>query len=162
MYTTSNYSIRLLEYLTAVFYLSREKRQNVRGVDMSRYLSVSRAAVSGKVRLLTRYGLVSHQSYGTVKLTKKGLVVLKDFVMTQRMWYEFFVDILGVQSSQAVKAVSSMYKFPKAVEQRFIAFLTSKRGIIYENNCSCMTLSGSSVAESLCRFCKMQIKRIKS
>jgi len=82
------------DYLKAIYELSRETGSAVTTEVASR-LAVATASVSAMVRRLTGQGLVSHERYGALRLTKKGRTVALQTVRRHRVIEAYLVTALG-------------------------------------------------------------------
>jgi DtxR family Mn-dependent transcriptional regulator len=82
------------DYLKAIYELSRETGSAVTTEVASR-LAVATASVSAMVRRLTGQGLVAHERYGALRLTKKGRTVALQMVRRHRVIEAYLVDALG-------------------------------------------------------------------
>lgn len=82
------------DYLKAIYELSRETGSAVTTEVASR-LAVATASVSAMVRRLTGQGLVSHERYGALRLTKKGRAVALQTVRRHRVIEAYLVAALG-------------------------------------------------------------------
>jgi DtxR family Mn-dependent transcriptional regulator len=90
----SIYTVSVEDYLKAIFELSRASGSAVTSEVASR-LHVASASVSAMVRRLTGQGLVSHERYGALQLTKKGRTVALQLVRRHRVIEAYLVTALG-------------------------------------------------------------------
>jgi len=90
----SIYTVSVEDYLKAIFELSRATGSAVTSEVASR-LAVASASVSAMVRRLTGQGLVSHERYGALRLTKKGRTVALQLVRRHRVIEAYLVTALG-------------------------------------------------------------------
>ena len=90
----TTYTMSVEDYLKAIFELSRATGSAVTTEVASR-LAVASASVSAMVRRLTGQGLVSHERYGALKLTKKGRSVALQLVRRHRVIEAYLVTALG-------------------------------------------------------------------
>jgi DtxR family Mn-dependent transcriptional regulator len=90
----TTYTMSVEDYLKAIFELSRTTGSAVTTEVASR-LAVASASVSAMVRRLTGQGLVSHERYGALKLTKKGRSVALQLVRRHRVIEAYLVTALG-------------------------------------------------------------------
>ena len=82
------------DYLKAIYDLSRESGSAATTAVAAR-LDVAPASVSAMVRRLTGQGMVSHQRYGGLRLTKKGRTVTLQLVRRHRVIEAYLVRALG-------------------------------------------------------------------
>ena len=97
----TTYTMSVEDYLKAIFELSRATGSAVTTEVASR-LAVASASVSAMVRRLTGQGLVSHERYGALKLTKKGRSVALQLVRRHRVFVDSGVDIAVLSRILAV------------------------------------------------------------
>ncbi|HYQ89372.1 MAG TPA: metal-dependent transcriptional regulator [Candidatus Binatia bacterium] len=90
----SIYTVSVEDYLKAIFELSQATGSAVTSEVASR-LAVASASVSAMVRRLTGQGLVSHERYGALRLTKKGRTVALQLVRRHRVIEAYLVTALG-------------------------------------------------------------------
>jgi len=90
----SIYTVSVEDYLKSIFELSRATGSAVTSEVASR-LGVASASVSAMVRRLTGQGLVSHERYGALRLTKKGRTVALQLVRRHRVIEAYLVTALG-------------------------------------------------------------------
>jgi DtxR family Mn-dependent transcriptional regulator len=90
----SIYTVSVEDYLKAIFELSRATGSAATSEVASR-LAVASASVSAMVRRLTGQGLVSHERYGALRLTKKGRTVALQLVRRHRVIEAYLVTALG-------------------------------------------------------------------
>jgi DtxR family Mn-dependent transcriptional regulator len=82
------------DYLKAIYELSRETGSAVTTEVASR-LAVASASVSAMVRRLTGQGLVAHERYGALRLTKKGRTAALQMLRRHRVIESYLVSALG-------------------------------------------------------------------
>jgi len=90
----SIYTMSVEDYLKAIYELSQKTGSAVTTEVASR-LAVATASVSAMVRRLTGQGLVSHERYGALRLTKKGRSVALQMVRRHRVIEAYLVTALG-------------------------------------------------------------------
>ena len=88
------------DYLEAIAML-REEQRVVRVSHISRMLGVSMPSVTSALKRLTEEGLVDHEPYGHVELTKEGAKIAKDVLHSHEALRQFLTDILGVDAETA-------------------------------------------------------------
>lgn len=136
------------DYLEAIVNLSEDGAKTVRSTDIACLLAVSRASVTGALRLLRDKGLALYEPYGTVTLTELGQRIGKEVVERHRVLTSFFETVLGVEPDQAQEAACRVEHVvnPKIVVRltRFVEFVGQGRR------------QGVDVAEEFQRFCTSQ------
>lgn len=96
-------SASLEDYLEAIYNLICQHKV-ARSKDIAVTLSVSRASVTGALKLLNSKGLVDYQPYGFIGLTEKGRQQAESIVRRHNIIESFFVNVLGVEQSVAEQA----------------------------------------------------------
>jgi len=89
-------SSSLEDYLEAIAYLKKGKG-SAKVSDIGRCQRVKNSSVNAAVANLVRKGLVTHERYGTVVLTPKGVRLAEDVQNRHDAIYEFLHEILGVE-----------------------------------------------------------------
>jgi|TARA_B100001971_G_C18197088_1_gene542161 DtxR family Mn-dependent transcriptional regulator len=85
------------DYLRAIYhFLEEENKTEVKSVDISDYLNLSKATVSEMLKKLMKEGLIQSAHYGKIKLTKKGLVESKDITKKHRIIEVFLSTTLNI------------------------------------------------------------------
>jgi len=96
-------SASLEDYLEAIFRLSGDGRQ-ARSKAIAERLGVSRASVTGALRLLKKKGLANYRPYDGVTLTPAGQEAAAEVDRKHRILKSFFGQVLGVDPDTARKA----------------------------------------------------------
>ncbi|NUN11364.1 metal-dependent transcriptional regulator [Candidatus Micrarchaeota archaeon] len=87
------------DYVRAIFVLS-ERNQEVRSKDLVSYLEVKKNTVSHMLSALRDEGFVSFQNYGSISLTKKGLLLAKQLTAKHRLIELFLTKVLKRNPSE--------------------------------------------------------------
>jgi len=105
MLTTKNASLSasLEDYLEAIFNLSGQSKV-ARSKDIARLLGVSRASVTGALRVLKEKGLANYKPYDSVTLTEAGQAAAAEVVRRHNILKSFFVNVLGIKTDLAQNA----------------------------------------------------------
>jgi DtxR family transcriptional regulator, Mn-dependent transcriptional regulator len=119
MTMTKQLSSSLEDYLEAIYNLSQAGKV-ARGRDIADILGVTRASVTGALKLLCDRGLIDYQPYGQIQLTGKGLQLARSVVNRHNIIESFFVNVLGVDRQTAEQAAC---KAEHALGQKVIARL---------------------------------------
>jgi len=116
-------SASLEDYLEAIYNLSRWSRVP-RSKDIAEQLGVSRASVTGAMRLLKEKGMVHYEPYDHATLTKAGQAAARDVVTKHNILKSFFIDVLGLSADVAQQAACRAEHAlgPKVIAQ-FLAFI---------------------------------------
>lgn len=116
-------SASLEDYLEAIFNLSNETG-SARSRDMAKLLSVSKASVTGALRMLGKRGLVNYEPYGFVSLTKAGQIKAAAVAKKHDVIKSFFVDVLGVdEESAADAACKAEHTLGKPIIGKLMSFI---------------------------------------
>ncbi len=83
------------DILEAIYIISKQKKV-VRVKDIARSLNSNNASVVTYLKSLSQKGLVKHEHYGYVELTKKGKHIAEDMYRRHQLLYEFFRETLGL------------------------------------------------------------------
>jgi DtxR family Mn-dependent transcriptional regulator len=97
---TNTLSSGLEDYIEAI-YISSINNENLKGADLARKLSVSRASVSEALAKLVSKGLIKYNSYEAISLTKQGKSEAQRVYSKHHILKEFFEDVLNVSSQEA-------------------------------------------------------------
>ncbi len=91
------YTISVEDYLKSIYELSRPAGPSgsAAASEVAARLGVAPPSVSAMVRRLVRQGLVSHEPYGGLNLTKKGRAVALQLVRRHRVIEAYLVTALG-------------------------------------------------------------------
>ena len=93
-------SASLEDYLEAIFNLSKESNI-ARSKDIAKSLGVSRASVTGALRVLKEKGLANYKPYDYVTLTETGQATAAEIAKKHKIIASFFIDVLGIESNIA-------------------------------------------------------------
>ena len=88
------------DYLETILTV-KTSRGEVRPIDISNEMGVSRASVTKAIGALAADGLVIHQKYGSVDLTEEGLAIAESVLGTHHTLKRFLIDVLGMDSETA-------------------------------------------------------------
>lgn len=91
------------KYLEGIYRL-QEKNGVARTGDIVKLLKVAPGTVTNTVRRLKREGLVAHEPYRGVKLTKEGRKIALRMIRRHRLSERLLTDILHVEWSKAHEA----------------------------------------------------------
>ncbi len=97
---TQKLSASLEDYLEAIYNLQADGEQ-ARSKDIAENLDVSRASVTGALRLLKQKQLVNYQPYDAVTLTNAGKDAAAEVARRHNVLKYFLIKILGVQPEAA-------------------------------------------------------------
>jgi len=115
------------DYLEAILVISLEKKW-VRVSDLADYLGVKMSSVAAGIRFLAENGLVNHEKYGYIELTREGVRVAEQVYARHKTLYKFLHDFLGLSEPVAwrdacrmehvldAKTMKRLLKFLKFIE----------------------------------------------
>ena len=99
----ANLSSSLEDYLEAIFNLAKESNI-ARSKDIAKSLGVSRASVTGALRVLKEKGLANYKPYDYVTLTETGQAAAAEIAKKHKILKSFFIDVLGIETKIAQEA----------------------------------------------------------
>ncbi len=97
----------LEDYLESIFITSLNKRI-VRVKDIVRHLNVKTSSVVAALRTLAEKKLITHEKYGYVDLTEKGIEIGKSIYERHKLLTKFFNEILGIDLKTSAKDACSI------------------------------------------------------
>ena len=97
----------LENYLETIGMLIR-KNKIARVKDISKELKVKNPSVNIALNILADKGLVIHEKYGYVELTKEGKQIADDIQYKEDVLLRFFTEVLGVDKEVALKDACRM------------------------------------------------------
>jgi len=95
------------DYLEAILVISLEKKW-VRVSDLADYLGVKMSSVATGIRFLVEKGLVNHEKYGYIELTREGVRVAEQVYARHKTLYKFLHDFLGLSEPVAWRDACQM------------------------------------------------------
>lgn len=117
----ANLSSNMEDYLEAISIASAQNGA-ARVKDIRTLMNVKTPSVSGALQVLAKQGLVTHERYGRVQLTKAGQVIACEVKKRHVTISSFLKDIVGVSQSAAeidackIEHVLSKETFKKLME----------------------------------------------
>lgn len=78
-----------------------ECNKNIRAIDISKELNVSRASVTEAMKKLAKKGFVNYDKYGAISLTENGKNIAMNVVSKHKILQIFFEKILGLTQTEA-------------------------------------------------------------
>jgi DtxR family Mn-dependent transcriptional regulator len=99
----ANLSSSLEDYLEAIFNLAKDSNI-ARSKDIAKSLGVSRASVTGALRVLKEKGLANYKPYDYVTLTEAGRETAAEVAKKHKILKSFFIDVLGIDPNIAQEA----------------------------------------------------------
>ena len=90
----------LEDYLEIICNFENSKRQ-IKAIDISKELNISRASVTEALKKLAEKGLLNYGRYETISLTDEGKIIAQKVVSKHFILQKFFEQILGLSSEEA-------------------------------------------------------------
>lgn len=95
------------DYLETILQLYIEKGE-IRSVDISERMSVTRPSVNRAINVLKDSGLVTHEKYAKIHLTPQGMRLAKAVTSRHRVLKRFLKEVLGVNEEAAEEDACKM------------------------------------------------------
>jgi DtxR family Mn-dependent transcriptional regulator len=147
-----NLSSSLEDYLEAIFNLASESNI-ARSKDIAELLGVSRASVTGALRVLKKKGLANYKPYDYVTLTESGQATAAEIVRKHNILKAFFMNVLGIESDLAQQAAC---KAEHALGPEIIARLLCFIDFVTQTG-----TNGRNFVDEFQQFFKTERKRLK-
>lgn len=142
---SKNLSASLEDYLEAIFNLAGESNF-ARSRDIAKQLGVSRASVTGALRVLKKKGLANYKPYDYVTLTKQGKATATEIAKKHEILKSFFVDILGVDRDIAQQAAcKAEHELGSEIIAKLLSFIEF---VTYSSK------NGRNLTDEFRKFCK--------
>ena len=142
-------SASLEDYLEAIFNLASESNI-ARSKDIAKLLGVSRASVTGALRILKKKGLANYKPYDYVTLTESGQAAAAEIAERHGILKSFFINVLGIEADVAQEAAC---KAEHALGPEIIGKLLSFIEFVNQNS-----KNGCDLADEFQKFCKSRNK----
>jgi len=134
----------LEDYLEQILMIIGE-RKIARVRDIAKGLSVKEASVNNAIRILKEAGLITHEPYEQIELTRKGIRVAKNILKRHRMLKSFFRSILGVDERTATRDACKIEHYLSQKTTRRLFALVEFLGTC--TNCDKFLNSGFGIAD---------------
>ena len=122
-------SASLEDYLEAIYLINQNKKV-VRVKEVAKFLDVKTPSVVDAVSKLSEKGLVVHEKYGYLTLSKKGNDVAKIIYNKHEQIFKFLNEVLGIDEETSQKDACSLehHISKDSMEKmvKFMKFLESK------------------------------------
>jgi len=146
----ANLSSSLEDYLESIFNLSKESNI-ARSKDIAKSLGVSRASVTGALRVLKGKGLANYKPYDYVTLTEIGKTVAAEIAQKHNILEFFFIDFLGIEPNTAQDAAcKAEHTLGPEIIEKLLCFIK----FVSHSNENGFDLSGQFQT-----FCKKQMSK---
>lgn len=144
-----NLSASLEDYLEAIFNLAGESNF-ARSRDIAKQLGVSRASVTGALRVLKKKGLANYKPYDYVTLTEQGRAAATEIAKKHEILKSFFVNVLGIETKLAQQAAcKAEHELGPGIIAKLLCFIE------FVNESS---ENGRDLAAEFQKFCKSRIQ----
>jgi DtxR family Mn-dependent transcriptional regulator len=115
------------DYLEAIL-LTMSKEGTSRVTDIKTLLNVKTPSVTGALRVLVKAGLIEHEKYGRVTLTKKGGAIAKEVKKKHMIISSFLRDIVGVSPNTAdIDACKIEHTLSRETFKKLTAFVEENK-----------------------------------
>ena len=145
-------SASLEDYLEAIFNLAGDNNI-ARSKDIAERLSVSRASVTGALRILKKKGMANYKPYDYISLTQSGRAAAAEIANRHEILKSFFADVLGVKPAIAKEAAC---KAEHALGPEIIAKLLSFIEFVGQGG-----KNGNDFMVEFRKFCKRRNRKTK-
>lgn len=78
-----------------------EAEKNIRAIDISKELKISRASATEALKKLASKGFINYERYETISLTESGKNIAQKVVSKHRILQNFFENILNLPEEEA-------------------------------------------------------------
>lgn len=120
-----NISASMQDYLETILEIEK-KEESVRITDIAKKMNIAKASVNQTVKKLKSMGLVRHQTYGPVELTKSGKELALKVRERHVLIKKFLVNVLEVDPNIAEEDACLMeHVVSRQTMERLTIFLTS-------------------------------------
>lgn len=82
------------DYLRGIYYLHQKYQRDVKPVELARYLNLTKQTVTGRLQNLVKNGLVAHEHYGKIVLTKQAEEIAQKLTYKHRLIEVFLYSLL--------------------------------------------------------------------
>jgi len=143
----STLSPSLEDYLEAIWVVGLRSAP-VRVKDLGEFLKVATSSVVGALKALAERGLVVHERYGYVQLTREGKVRAKEIYERHRTLVKFFNGLLGIElevavvdacriehhvDSETMRRIEELVKYVESKEEDQLSWLGEFRKTVEES-----------------------------
>jgi DtxR family Mn-dependent transcriptional regulator len=122
------HSASIEDYLEAIMLLS-ENGEKVTVTRISHAMGVKKPSVTSAITRLVENGLATHEKYGEIHLTGKGLKTACDVYKRHQALKRFLIDILDIKEDVASEDACRMEHYLSSVSMerldKFIEYVTS-------------------------------------
>jgi len=113
----------LEDYLEGIYIINIGKKV-VRVKELAEFLKVKTPSVVDAVSKLEKRGLVNHEKYGYLSLSREGISVAKSIYNKHEYIYKFLNEVLGVDEDNSEKdACGIEHHISKATLNKIVKFM---------------------------------------
>ena len=132
------------DYLEAIFRITRSER-DVHASELATRLGCKLPTVTRTVHKLVELGFVSHESRGTIDLTRSGRAIAEHLVHRHEDLVRFLSDVLGVSEEYAERDACQLEHGMSALaSQRLHEWLIHLDGLAPDITASALNFAGRS------------------
>ncbi len=114
------------DYIEEIYHLVRENKV-ARVKEIAGRMHVQMSSVTGALKSLAEKGLVAHESYGFVTLTRQGEAAAEEIVRRHEVLSEFFEKVLSLDRETAERnACHVEHAIEPEVLDRLVRFLKTQ------------------------------------
>ena len=95
------------EYLKTIYLLGKNS-DSVRVTDIANMMDCSKPSVNKALKILKENGLIEYETYGDIKITKKGEDLAQKNVEAYDIAYTFFKNVLKLDDNKAKEQAKSI------------------------------------------------------
>lgn len=113
------------DYLETIYLLGK-KRKPVRVRDIAKEMSITMPSVTGALKTLEQFELVSHPRYDVVFLTSKGTRLARAVYQRHLVLKNFLIQVLGIDPKIAeIDACGMEHAVSPQTLEQFVLFMKS-------------------------------------
>ena len=114
------------DYLEIIYKYTKHNKQ-IKAVDISKKLDISRASVTEALQRLAQKGYIKYEKNIPIELTEVGLKIAESVALRHSVSYEFFQNILGLEKEEAEEnACKVEHVISQKAFEKFIDFMKSQ------------------------------------
>jgi DtxR family Mn-dependent transcriptional regulator len=119
------------DYLEAIYNVVNKKGA-ARAKDIARLRKVAASSVTAALRNLVRLGLVNHEPYDIVTLTKRGEELARSISSNHSVFRDFLITVLAIDPETADECACEIeHVIPEEVVKRFRQYLEHEKECRY-------------------------------
>ena len=117
-----------LEDYLEIIYSQISCNKNIKAIDISKKLKITRASVTEALKKLEHKGFINYGRYDSISLTESGIEIAKNILSKHQILQDFFIKVLNLPEEEA--SINACKIEHVITENAFnkIAEYTSKQG----------------------------------